>query len=85
VLDPAPKPTKPIKSRRRLVMLGLGASAVLGVLLMLVCGLLDDRLFDRVDIERLELAPLLVVVPKLPPPGRQALLAQRRAAQGRGG
>lgn len=83
VLDPAPLPTKPTKSRRRLVMLGAGASAALGVLLMLVCALLDDRLFDRVDIERLQLAPLLVVVPQVPPPRRKALPPRRQAALGR--
>ncbi|HEX2570959.1 MAG TPA: hypothetical protein VH877_15475 [Polyangia bacterium] len=82
VLDPAPLPTKPIKSRRRLVMLGVVGSAALGVILMLVCGLLDDRLFDRVDIEKLELAPLLVVVPQWPPPGR-VLTVRRPAALGR--
>jgi uncharacterized protein involved in exopolysaccharide biosynthesis len=83
VLDPAPMPTKPTKSRRRLIMLGVGASLVLGMLLMLVCGLLDDRLFDRVDIEQLQLAPLLVVVPQLPP-RRRALPARGQTAVGRG-
>jgi len=65
IVDPAYKPTHPAKPGRAIIAgAGLAASMMLAIVLALGCALLDDRLYDRVDIERLELAPLLGVVPK---------------------
>ena len=41
-----------------LLSLGLGLGLALG------CAMVDDRLYDRVDIEQLGLVPLLGVVPR---------------------
>jgi capsular polysaccharide biosynthesis protein len=68
VLDPAYLPTHPAPPGRA-TLLGVGAlvSVVLGLLLALLSALLDDRIYDRVDLERLELLPVLGVVPRVAP------------------
>ncbi len=67
IVDPAYRPTHPAKpSRSLLLLIGLMLSIVLGMASALVLALLDDRLYDRVDVERLELLPLLAVVPRAP-------------------
>jgi hypothetical protein len=65
VVDPAYQPTHPVKAQRPLfaglgllVSLGLAAAAAFGL------ALVDDRLYDRLDVERLGVAPLLVAVPR---------------------
>jgi capsular polysaccharide biosynthesis protein len=45
-------------------MAGLAVSLMLGLGLALLLALVDDRLYDRFDVEKLELAPLLIVVPR---------------------
>jgi capsular polysaccharide biosynthesis protein len=45
-------------------MVGLLLSIVLGMAAALALALYDDRLYDRVDVERLQLAPLLSVLPR---------------------
>jgi uncharacterized protein involved in exopolysaccharide biosynthesis len=65
IVDPAYKPTHPSKpSRSLLLLLGLLLSVLLGMAAALALALLDDRLYDRVDVERLQIAPLLAVVPR---------------------
>jgi len=65
VIDPAYRPMRPFKGAKRTILgIGVVVSFLFGSLLALVAGLLDDRLYDRLDVERLELAPLLVVVPR---------------------
>ena len=66
IVDPAYKPTHPAKPRSTIAAVGALISIGLGLALALGCALLDDRLYDRVDLERLELAPLLGVVPRAP-------------------
>ena len=64
IVDPAYKPTHPNKGRTQLVLVGTAAAFILALLLGLTLALLDDRIYDRVDVESLQLAPLLGVVPR---------------------
>jgi uncharacterized protein involved in exopolysaccharide biosynthesis len=65
VIDPAYKPTHPAKLGRTVIVgVGVGASFAIMLFLLIGLALLDDRLYDRVDIERLELLPLIGVVPR---------------------
>jgi len=64
VIDPAFLPTHAAKPGRTVIGLAGGAVAlVLALALALGLAIVDDRLYDRVDIERLGLLPLLGVVP----------------------
>jgi hypothetical protein len=77
IVDPAYRPTHPSKPSRTLIAAsGIIATLFLAFALALGCALLDDRLYDRVDVERLEIGPLLAVVPK-PPAHRGRRRAQR--------
>jgi uncharacterized protein involved in exopolysaccharide biosynthesis len=65
IVDPAYKPTHPSKpSRSLLLLIGLLLSIVLGAAVALALAILDDRLYDRVDVENLGVAQLLAVVPR---------------------
>jgi uncharacterized protein involved in exopolysaccharide biosynthesis len=65
IVDPAYKPTHPIKpSRSLLALTGMLISIGLALGLALGAALLDDRLYDAVDVERLGLAPLVGLVPR---------------------
>jgi uncharacterized protein involved in exopolysaccharide biosynthesis len=66
VLDPAYKPSAPSNApNKTVVMIGLGASVVVGVVLSAAWGLfLDDRLFSASEIEGSVLVPVLGVVPR---------------------
>ncbi len=65
IVDPAYKPTQPSSASRTLVAaVGMLLSLGLGLGLALGCAMVDDRLYDRVDIEQLGLVPLLGVVPR---------------------
>jgi uncharacterized protein involved in exopolysaccharide biosynthesis len=67
IIDPAYRPTHPSKpSRSLLLIVGLLLSIGLGMAAALVLALMDDRLYDRIDVEQLELLPLLAVVPRAP-------------------
>jgi uncharacterized protein involved in exopolysaccharide biosynthesis len=67
IVDPAYHPTHPSKPSRSLMLLvGMLLSIALGLATALTFALLDDRLYDRVDIEKLGAAPLLAVVPRAP-------------------
>jgi Mrp family chromosome partitioning ATPase/uncharacterized protein involved in exopolysaccharide biosynthesis len=66
VIDPAYLPVRPTGTRMRLLALaGLAASILLGVATALVLALLDDRVFDRSDVERWGLGPVLTEVSAL--------------------
>jgi len=63
VIDPAFAPAQPIgMSTKRLWLMGILMSLTLGLGLAMLCALVDDRVYDYVDIERLELAPVLIEV-----------------------
>ena len=64
IVDPAYKPTHPNKGRTQVVAAGIAASLFLALLLSFVLTLLDDRIYDRLDVEALKLTPLLGVVPR---------------------
>jgi hypothetical protein len=65
VVDPAYKPTKPTGGgRMKMALVGLGLGVALGLALMLALAIFDDRLYDKVDADTLEVAPLLAVVPR---------------------
>lgn len=64
VIDPAYLPSKPNGlSTTRFVAAGVAAALGAGMCLALLLGLLDDRLLDRNDLEKLGLAPVLIEVP----------------------
>ncbi|MBI4512065.1 MAG: protein kinase [Deltaproteobacteria bacterium] len=65
VIDPAYKPTKPAPPGRTLILgLGLFVFAALGTGVVLLLALLDDRIYEGADLERLEIAPVLMVMPR---------------------
>jgi capsular polysaccharide biosynthesis protein len=65
VLDPAYRPSAPSGPSRLLLALGgLIMSIAAGIGLAAARGIvLDDRIYDVEDIDRMALAPVLVVVP----------------------
>lgn len=78
IVDPAYKPTHPTgPGKMKLLAMGLFAALGMGVALSFGLALLDDRLYDRHDVERLDVAPVLVVVPR--PPGRWRAWREERA------
>jgi Mrp family chromosome partitioning ATPase len=83
VVDPAFEPAKPLgMSRTRIFIAGIALSFLSGLGLAMLFGVLDDRLHERDDVDRLGLAPVLVEVPPLGD-GRRAR-ARRKAGQGKG-
>jgi uncharacterized protein involved in exopolysaccharide biosynthesis len=65
IIDPAFLPLHAAKpGRSTIAAVGLLISIVLSLILAIVLALLDDRLYDRVDIERMELLPLIGIVPR---------------------
>lgn len=65
VVDPAYLPKKPIgKGKKLLVLAGLFVFTGLGLALALGLAIIDDRLYRRVDLEQLEIAPVLAVIPR---------------------
>jgi uncharacterized protein involved in exopolysaccharide biosynthesis len=66
IVDPAFKPTRPAGGgRMKIMLMGLLASLGLALAIVLACAIFDDRLYDRPDVEGLELAPVLVGIPRL--------------------
>jgi uncharacterized protein involved in exopolysaccharide biosynthesis len=64
VIDEAYVPPKPAgKPRKLLAIAGTAAFAGLGLALALGLALIDDRIYRRHDLDRLGLAPVLIVVP----------------------
>lgn len=65
VVDPAYLPKKPIgKGKKLLVLAGLVVFTGLGLALAIGLAIIDDRLYRRVDLELLGVAPVLAVIPK---------------------
>ncbi len=63
VIDPAFLPAQPIgMSTTRRFLMGFGMAFAFGIGLAMLFGWLDDRVHDHADIERLELAPILIEV-----------------------
>jgi uncharacterized protein involved in exopolysaccharide biosynthesis len=72
VLDPAYLPVRPSSKPRSMLLLGLlGLCAALAVATAAVSASLDDRVYDRTDLERLDLFPVLAVIPRAPTEVRQ--------------
>jgi hypothetical protein len=64
VIDPAYKPARPMgTSSKKLVLLGILGSLGAGVALALLCAVIDDRVYDRADIDKLGVGPVLIEVP----------------------
>ncbi len=71
-IDPANLPLKPIgKGKKLLVLAGLVVFTALGLALAVGLAIIDDRLYRRVDLEQLDIAPVLAVIPKAPRRGRR--------------
>lgn len=65
VLDPAYLPMHPTsKSRTTMLAVFLAITIALAVGVALASTLLDDRIHDRVDLERLDLLPVVGVIPR---------------------
>lgn len=82
VIDPAYVPIRPAGRGKKLVVIaGTAAAGMIGFALALLLALMDDRFWNRRDVERLELMDVLVVIP----PGRRRgligrVFGRRRAA-----
>jgi uncharacterized protein involved in exopolysaccharide biosynthesis len=69
VLDPAYLPNRPVsKPRSLMVLFGALISLFLAVAAALVSTKFDDRIYDAVDIEKLDALPILGVIPRALPP-----------------
>ena len=67
VVDPAYLPAKPTGMRaQRFYLMGFGVALLLGIGMTVLVTLLDDRIRDRQDAERLEIAPVLAEVAQAP-------------------
>jgi uncharacterized protein involved in exopolysaccharide biosynthesis len=65
VVDPAFFPTHAAKPGRTVIAAaGFAISLALALALAVMLAIVDDRLYDRVDVERLSLLPLVGVVPR---------------------
>jgi len=65
IIEPASLPTRPAGAPRSLVVVaGTFVFGLLGVTIALGLALVDDRITGRYDVERLEIVPVLVEVPK---------------------
>jgi uncharacterized protein involved in exopolysaccharide biosynthesis len=84
VVDPAFEPKQPQgKGKRVLVLAGLVLFTGLGMMLALGLGIIDDRLYRRIDVEQLELAPVLAVIPKAKARPRRASRPPRSSGTSR--
>jgi polysaccharide biosynthesis transport protein len=67
ILDPAYLPDRAISKPRSMMLAALLAvSLLLAMATAIVSANLDDRIHDRQDIERLDLLPIIAVIPKPP-------------------
>jgi uncharacterized protein involved in exopolysaccharide biosynthesis len=67
VLDPPYLPVRPISKPRSLLLAGLLAvCVVLAMATAFISANLDDRIHDRHDIERLDILPVIAIIPKAP-------------------
>jgi Mrp family chromosome partitioning ATPase/uncharacterized protein involved in exopolysaccharide biosynthesis len=84
IIDPAFVPTTPIgMSNTKAVLLGLAVTLLLAGGLATIGALLDDRIRDRVDVQRLGLGPVLAEIGDLArragKPGQKASAGRERA------
>ena len=71
ILDPAYLPTSPISRSRATILAGLLALCVgLAFVTALLSARLDDRIYDRIDLEEIDVLPVLGVIPREPSPKR---------------
>jgi capsular polysaccharide biosynthesis protein len=78
IIDPPNRPTmKQGKGRAILAAAGTAVFVMLGTLLALALALIDDRIYGAGDLERLAVAPVAVVVPRLRKPGLLRRLFRR--------
>ncbi len=67
VLDPAYLPVRAISKPRSIILAGLLAlSLVLALATAVLSASLDDRIYDRMDVERIDILPLIAVIPREP-------------------
>lgn len=72
VIDPAYLPESPSgASPKRMLIVGVAASVLVGMLIALGLALIDDHVYDRDDIERFSTAQVLVEVPVFRKGGRR--------------
>jgi uncharacterized protein involved in exopolysaccharide biosynthesis len=65
IIDPAYEPTRPAGVGRSIILIsGFAVSCVIATLLLLGLGIMDERIYDRLDIERLRLTEVLVDIPR---------------------
>ena len=65
VLDPAYLPVRPSsKPRTTLLAALLAVVVVLAIASMAVSAVLDDRIYERMDIEKLDVLPVIAVIPR---------------------
>lgn len=65
VLDPAYLPVRPAsKSRTVLLAALLTVALLLAIASMAASAMLDDRIYERVDLERLDVLPVIAVIPR---------------------
>jgi hypothetical protein len=65
VLDPAYLPVRPSsKPRTTLLAALLAVCILLSIASMAASSLLDDRIYERVDIEKLDVLPVIAVIPR---------------------
>lgn len=71
IVDGAYKPLRPIgKPKKKLVLVGLAVFTLLGLGVACALALLDDRLYQRDDLEAVSTAPVLAVIPRARSPRR---------------
>jgi len=81
IIDPAYLPTHSSRqSRSVIVSTGCGLSFLLGLLLMIVFALFDDRIYDRIDVQRLEQHTAVRLLGVVPP--ASTLAREKRAHHG---
>ena len=70
VLDPPYLPVRPVSKPRTLLLGGLlGVCLILALATTFLSATLDDRIHDRHDVERLDVLPVIAIIPK--PPERE--------------
>jgi uncharacterized protein involved in exopolysaccharide biosynthesis len=84
VIDAAYKPTRPVRGgRTQAGLIGGGMAVAVALLMMLLRALLDDRVYNRDDLERLALLPLFAAVPRPDRKTARELERARKAIQAR--
>jgi uncharacterized protein involved in exopolysaccharide biosynthesis len=66
ILDPAYLPIRPVSKSRTFLLAGLlGIALLLAFVTAVISASLDDRIYDRFDLERLDIIPVIGVIPKM--------------------